>query len=68
MKVRDMMTTLQWGSRLDGSAPAHMLTRAEHGPDSAKTYCGRWVLPWDRSSLLDAVVCRRCLKVLEKYA
>ena len=73
VKVRDMMPSLRWGMRMQGDVPAHMLVAcrceaSEHARFFHKTECGAWLMPWERRSILDANVCKRCLRATEKYA
>ena len=65
-RVRDMVS-LPWGRTEAGDRPAHIL---RSGPLSSywRTECGVYVVRCGRDDILDALVCKRCLKATEKYA
>lgn len=65
--VREMMPSLHWGMTRSGSL-AHMLANVADGDAWNWTYCGVLVRGWQAHQISDLEVCKRCLKITEKYA
>lgn len=65
VRVRDMISSLKWGT-VYGGAIAHIVRTCPE--KSLRAECGIYCIRWERSMILDVGVCWRCLKATEKYA